>query len=59
MISGEKYQGPLADIWSLGVIFYTIICGYLPFDDDSEARIHSKIMNLDYLFPEIINEGNS
>ena len=57
MISGQKYSGPAADIWSSGVILYTMVCGYLPFDDDVEARVHAKIMKLEYEFPGGVSEG--
>ena len=56
MISNQKYSGPEADIWSLGVVLYTMICGYLPFDDDNEKRVHDKILNLTYEFPDSISE---
>lgn len=56
MIKGTKYSGPEVDIWSIGVILYTILCGYLPFDDDNEARIHSKILSLEYEIPSHISE---
>ena len=57
MIPGKKYQGPDADIWSLGIIMYTIYCGYLPFDDENEPNMHRKIMELDYDLPDFLTLG--
>ena len=33
MIAGKKYDGKMADIWSMGIIMFALICGYLPFED--------------------------
>nr|KAJ3422691.1 hypothetical protein HK105_006929 [Polyrhizophydium stewartii] len=58
IVSGVKYSGPEADVWSLGIILYTLLCGYLPFDDDNEAITHKKISELDYDLPDFLAEDS-
>jgi len=47
------YNGAKADIWSCGVIFYAMVTGEMPFQDDSEetAAIFEKILNEDLHLP--------
>ncbi|PKI83654.1 hypothetical protein MVES1_002762 [Malassezia vespertilionis] len=45
MLAGLRYHGAEIDIWSLGVILFVLLCGYLPFDDDNEAQMRWKIIH--------------
>lgn len=47
--------GAEADIWSMGVLLYALLCGYLPFDDDNIATLYRKIQVIPYL----VNENSS
>ena len=58
IIKATKYSGKSADSWSLGIIFYTIVCGYLPFDEDNETVVQKKIVDLDFKIPEFLSAGN-
>ncbi|XP_048382195.1 maternal embryonic leucine zipper kinase isoform X3 [Stegostoma tigrinum] len=44
LIQGKAYIGSEADIWSMGVLLYALLCGFLPFDDDNVMTLYKKIM---------------
>ena len=54
--NGHSYE---VDIWSLGVVIYTMLFGVPPFDANDEKIIYKKIKMNSYKFPENIKVENS
>lgn len=55
MIEGKKYQGIMVDIWSIGVILYALVCGFLPFEDPNTANLYKKILAGEFQLPKFIS----
>lgn len=47
--SGHSYE---ADVWSLGVVVYTLLVGVPPFKSEDAKTTYSRIKVRDYTFPE-------
>ena len=56
VISGSLYAGPEIDVWSCGVILYALLCGSLPFDDESIPNLFKKIRGGMYSLPSHLSD---
>lgn len=50
-VLNEKYDQK-CDIWSCGVIMYILLCGYPPFNGDTDNEILAKIKSGKFTFPD-------
>jgi calcium-dependent protein kinase len=48
--TGRSWQA--ADMWSLGIISYLLVCGYPPFNGETEADIFRAIRKAAWTFPK-------
>ncbi|KAI0129534.1 hypothetical protein BJ170DRAFT_700774 [Xylariales sp. AK1849] len=43
LLQARAYTGPEVDVWSFGIVLYVLVCGKVPFDDQSMPALHAKI----------------
>ena len=51
----REYCGYSADVWSLGIIFFVLLTGNMPFKGTSEKDLFSKIARCMYRIPESLD----
>lgn len=51
VLASHGYDGMMADVWSIGVILFVLIAGYLPFEEKTMAALFSKIKAADFVYP--------
>ncbi|XP_075886653.1 maternal embryonic leucine zipper kinase [Nelusetta ayraudi] len=58
LIQGKAYIGSEADVWSMGVLLFALLCGYLPFDDENCVVLYRKITRGHYENPRWLSPGS-
>jgi maternal embryonic leucine zipper kinase len=58
LVTGMSYLGSEADIWSMGVLLYALLCGFLPFDDENISALYRKIQQGKYELPSWLSAGS-
>lgn len=54
MIKKKLYDHKKGDIWSLGVTFYSLLCGKLPWKTDTRDHLMESIISIDPCWPEAV-----
>jgi serine/threonine protein kinase len=51
VLADRGYDGMAADTWSIGVILFVFLAGYLPFDEPTMSALFRKIQAADFEYP--------
>ena len=57
LLNAKVYTGPEVDVWSFGVVLYVLVCGKVPFDDQSMPALHAKIKRGLFDSPMWLSQG--
>ncbi|XP_065684892.1 maternal embryonic leucine zipper kinase isoform X1 [Hydra vulgaris] len=56
LISGAPYYGNENDVWSLGVVLYALLCGFLPFEKKSTDELYKQIKKGEFAIPPWLSQ---
>jgi serine/threonine protein kinase len=55
-VSGRPYDGAKSDIWSLGVVFYAMVTGQLPWTKRNQKQLFEQIRLGDFQIPTYLSD---
>ncbi|CAJ0572058.1 unnamed protein product, partial [Mesorhabditis spiculigera] len=58
LVLGQPYMGNEADVWSMGVLLYALLCGRLPFEDDNVQVLYRRVAKGAYEEPDFLSKGS-
>lgn len=54
VIANEQYDGKASDVWSLGVVLFTMVTGSLPWRQANQTQLYLQIQNADFVIPGFV-----
>jgi len=56
IIKGKQYDGFQIDSWCCGIILYAMVCGYLPFDGETNKELFKSILKCNPEYPAYLSK---
>ncbi|KAJ5079459.1 serine/threonine-protein kinase gin4-related [Anaeramoeba ignava] len=56
VIEGKRYDGTKSDVWSCGVILFTLLTGRLPFHDNNVVQLFKKVRTRQFMLPKNLSK---
>ena len=58
VLENRGYDGRQADVWSVGIVLFVLVAGYLPFEEDTMPTLFEKIKRAEFSMPDC-SDGNA
>lgn len=55
IVAGEQYDPLMVDVWSSGITLFAMLCGFLPFDEESKTVLYDKILACKFPIPKYLS----
>jgi tRNA A-37 threonylcarbamoyl transferase component Bud32 len=53
----QSYVGQYADMWSLGILFYKMLCADFPFKGENEKALFKQVRKCEYNIPDYVDDN--
>ena len=57
ILRGKPYDGFKSDVWCCGIILYAMVCGYLPFDGETNKILFKNILKCEPEIPDYLSSS--
>jgi serine/threonine-protein kinase ULK2 len=54
ILKGDQYD-ERADLWSIGIMLFQMVCGRVPFPASNQKDLYEKVIKAEFRFPEDVN----